>query len=184
MADTTASTETAYSALEILTSLLEPAELTTSTESADPAATTTSTALAPTAEPTAATNPTGSRTRKPKPERDDQVIINCMKAWNSTYKKEAANLAEGQSDWPAEKAANQAYLREAPPLVGHKNICDFIACINFAAMTQVVSHRETELYLANARVALVALSLQPKPQATGAKAGGKPDANSAEDQGQ
>jgi hypothetical protein len=154
MADTTVSTNTAASALAISTL----------------------TAIS--------TTPASPRTRDPKPDRDDQIIVNCMKSWNYTYKKEAANLGEGESDWPAEKAANQAYLRETPPLVGLKNICDFIACINFASMTGVVTHREAAHYLANARIALAALSLQPKPQATGAKSGGKTAANSAEGRGE
>jgi hypothetical protein len=111
---------------------------------------------------------------------DNEAIVRCMKAWNSAYKKEAANLDDDESDYPAEKAGNEAYLRATPPLVGYENICQFIACINFAAMTDIVSHRETELYLGNARVALAALSLQPKPQATGVKSGGKPSANPAE----
>ena len=97
-----------------------------------------------------------------------------MKAWNYAYKKEAANLDEGEDDYPAEKKANQAYLRDTPPLVGLKNICEFIACINFASMTDIVRHRDAAHYLANARIALAALSLMPKPQATGAKSLGKP----------
>jgi hypothetical protein len=119
-----------------------------------------------------------------KPDDDDKAVVSCMRAWNYAYKKEAANLGEGESDYPAEKAANQAYLRETPPLSGHENICDFIACINFASMTGIVTHREAAHYLANARIALAALSLQPKPQATGAKSGGKPAANPAEGTGE
>ena len=127
------------------------------------------------------TKPTGSRARKDKPGAENEAIVHCMRVWNYTYKKEAANLAEGESDWPAEKAANQAFLREVPPLSGHKNICDFIACVSFASMTDIVTHRAAAHYLANARIALAALSLQPKPQATGAKSGGITSANPAED---
>jgi hypothetical protein len=97
-----------------------------------------------------------------------------MRAWNYAYKKEAANLAEGESDYPAEKVANHAYLRETPPLVGYENICEFIACVNFASMTKIVTHKEAAHKLANAKIALAALSLQSKPQATGAISGGKP----------
>jgi hypothetical protein len=133
--------------------------------------------------PAISATPARSKARKDKDD-DDKAIVSCMRAWNYAYKKEAVNLGEGESDYPAEKAANQAYLRETPPLVGHKNVCDFIACINFASMTGIVTHREAAHYLANARIALAALSLQPKPQATGAKSGGKPAANPAEGTGE
>ncbi len=66
-----------------------------------------------------------------------------------------------------------------PPLSGHQNICDFIACINYASMKGVVTHNDATHYLANARIALAALSLRPKPQATGAKSGGKSEASAA-----
>jgi hypothetical protein len=133
--------------------------------------------------PAISATPARSKARKDKDD-DDKAVVSCMRAWNYAYKKEAANLGEGESDYPAEKAANQAYLRETPPLSGHENICDFIACINFASMTGIVTHREAAHYLANARIALAALSLQPKPQATGAKSGGKPAANPAEGTGE
>ena len=58
---------------------------------------------------------------------------------------------------------------------GLQNICDFIACINYrlhGGQSSRTTKRRT--ILANARIALAALSLRPKPQATGAKSGGKP----------
>jgi hypothetical protein len=129
-------------------------------------------------EPATPTTPAGSKSRKEirndEDDAGDEAIVRCMKAWNYAYKKEAANLDEGEDDYPAEKKANQAYLRDTPPLVGLKNICEFIACINFASMTDIVRHRDAAHYLANARIALAALSLMPKPQATGAKSLGKP----------
>src|SRR5579863_2615922 len=77
----------------------------------------------------------GSRSRKEMRNDEggaaDDAIVRCMKAWNYAYKKESADLDEGEDDYPAEKAANEAYLRDAPPLNGLKNICEFIACINF-----------------------------------------------------
>jgi hypothetical protein len=97
-----------------------------------------------------------------------------MRAWNYTYKKEAANLGEGESDWPAEKAANKAYLRAAPPLRGYKNICDFIACINFGSMTGIVRQFEAEHFLANAKLALSAVLRKPKPLSSEPRPLGRP----------
>jgi hypothetical protein len=134
-------------------------------------------------EPATPTTPVGSKSRKEtcKDEDDagDEAIVRCMKAWNYAYKKEAANIDEGESDYPAEKKANEAYLRDTPPLVGLKNICQFIACINFASMTGIIRPKDATHYMANARVALAALSLLPKPQATGPKSLGKPSTTSA-----
>jgi hypothetical protein len=101
-----------------------------------------------------------------RPERrrhvENATIIRCMKAWNYAYRKEAENLDDDESDYPAQKAANEAYLRATPPLNGYENICDFIACINFASMTDIVTHSEAEHYLANARTALAAFFHHPK----------------------
>ncbi len=170
MADTIVSTDTAAAELPIQTAL-EPTTALAAAEA--PTATSALETTDPLATSTARAGSKARQDKKDKPDTENEAIVHCMKAWNYTYKKEAAKLAEGESDWPAEKAANQAYLRETPPLVGYKNICDFIACINFASMTGIVTRREAAHYLANARVALAALSLQPKPQATGAKSGGK-----------
>jgi hypothetical protein len=114
-----------------------------------------------------------------KHHTDNQAILRCMRAWNYAYKKAADDLDEDENDYPAQKAGNKAYLRAMPPLNGQENICDFISCINFASMTDIVSHKDAEHYLANVRVALAALSLLRKPQAIGAKSGGKPLTNSA-----
>src|SRR5580704_326186 len=74
------------------------------------------------------------------PNDDNDAIVNCMQAWNYAYKKEAADLDDDESDYPAQKAGNEAYLRATPPLVGYENICQFIACINFAVMTDIISY--------------------------------------------
>ncbi len=177
MADTIVSTGTAGCALEILPAFPELTEPTTSTESADPAAAATSTALAittapaaataleTTSAPTATTKSAGSKAHKDKKDKnDDEKAINkCMRAWNYAYRKTFPDLAEDQSDWPAEKAANAAYLQATPPLIGYKNICEFIACINYASVTGIVTRREAAHYLDNAKVALSAIYHQPKP---------------------
>ena len=145
MASTTISTITAPAALQISNEPPEAGALTTSAASLT------------------ATTPARVRAPKPPDETENKAIVQCMRAWNYAYKKKIAEIDDGESDWPAEKAANEAYLRETPPLSGHKNICDFIACINFASMTDIVTHRSASHYLANARVALSAICHLPKP---------------------
>jgi hypothetical protein len=41
--------------------------------------------------------------------------------------------------------------------------------------TGIIIHTDAAHYQANPRIALAALSIRPKPQATGAKSGGKPE---------
>ncbi len=106
-----------------------------------------------------------------------KAISSCMRSWNYAHNKRAEG--ENPTAWECEKAGNKAYLNAVPPLSGHQNICDFIACINYASMKGVVTHNDATHYLANARIALAALSLRPKPQAIGAKSGGKPEADAA-----
>ncbi len=94
-----------------------------------------------------------------------QTIEVCMNAWNRAHDQQAEH--KGSSNWDCEKAGIKAYLRAVPSLSGYKNICDFIACINYASMTDVISHEDAEHYLANARIALSAIYHQPKPIAEG-----------------
>ena len=60
----------------------------------------------------------------------NQTIGVCMNAWNRAHDQQAEH--KGSSNWDCEKAGNKAYLRAVPSLSGYKNICDFIACINYA----------------------------------------------------
>ncbi len=112
------------------------------------------------------------RTERVQDDSGRKAIAICMRSWNYAHKKRAEG--ENPTDWECRKAGNKAYLNAVPPLPGHQNICDFIACINYASMAGIVTHNEATHFLANARIALAALSLRPKPQATGAKSGGKP----------
>ncbi len=88
-----------------------------------------------------------------------------MRAWNRAHDQQAEH--KGSSNWDCEKAGNKAYLNAVPSLSGYKNICDFIACINYASMIGVVTHSDAAHYLANARIALSAIYHQPKPIAEG-----------------
>jgi hypothetical protein len=117
--------------------------------------------------PRASTTPANSpapAVKKPRTTNDEnEAIVHCMKAWNYAYKKEAADLDDDESDYPAHKAGNEAYLRAIPPLVCYENICEFIACINFAAMTDIITFSEAKHYRANAKLALTAVLRKPKP---------------------
>jgi hypothetical protein len=160
------------------------ADLNASTPTAAPAFAGTAALVAPIAPPiltapaaTAAaagtTAPAGPR-KPPKTADDNEAIVRCMKAWNNAYKKEAADLDDDESDYPAQKAGNEAYLRVTPPLVGYENICQFIACINFAVMTDIINYSDAKHYRANAKLALTAAFRKPKPSADEPRPVGRP----------
>ncbi len=100
---------------------------------------------------------------KPQTSSDDsgkKAIDICRRAWTSAHDEQAE--VKGSSNWECEKAGNKAYLEAAPALSGYKNICDFIACINYASLTGVIIHTDAAHYLANARIALSTIYHQPK----------------------
>jgi hypothetical protein len=89
-----------------------------------------------------------------------EAIDICRRAWNSAHDEQAET--KGSSEYECEKAGNKAYLEAVPALSGYKNICDFVACINYASMTGVVTHNDAAHYLANARIALSTIYHNPK----------------------
>jgi hypothetical protein len=102
-------------------------------------------------------------------ESGKEAIDICMEAWNSAHDEQAEH--KGSSDWDCKKAGNQAYLKAVPSLSGYRNICDFIACINYASMTGIIIHTDAAHYLANARIALSTIYHRPKPPRNRNRAG-------------
>jgi hypothetical protein len=98
-------------------------------------------------------------TNSESPQND--AVDRCNRAWLRAFKKELANIDEGDSEYPATKAGNAAYLRAMPPLSGNQNICDFIACIAHALIIQAVAPMDAERLIAVAKMAVVALGRQP-----------------------
>jgi len=103
-----------------------------------------------------------------------QAIDICMESWNSAHDEQAE--IEGSSNWDCKMAGNQAYLEAVPSLSGYRNICDFIASINYASMTGIIIHTDAAHYLANARIALSTIYHRPKPAR---KRGGRQPKSSA-----
>ena len=99
---------------------------------------------------------------EPQTSSDDpgkDAIDVCRSAWNSAHDEQAEH--KGSSNWDCEKAGNKAYLKAVPSLSGYKNICDFVACINYASMTGVIIHTDAAHYLANAKIALSTIYHNP-----------------------
>jgi hypothetical protein len=93
---------------------------------------------------------------------ENAAVVRCIRAFQRAYKKVLDELGKSASDYPAEKAGREAYLRALPPLSGYENIRDFIACIAYADLTELIRHSDAEHFLDSAKVALAAIRYQPK----------------------
>jgi hypothetical protein len=77
-------------------------------------------------------------------------VARCIVAHNKALK---AAREGGQGEWDSRKRAQHAYREAFPPLIGRKNIRDFIACVGYAMLTDVLSSSEGSRFLYAARVA-------------------------------
>ena len=114
----------------------------------------------------------GAAPGEPDPCTSNKAVAHCIRAWQCAYKQKLANLAEDDTEWDAQKAGNLAYLRAMPPLAGYENIHDFIACVAYAEVTDMIMRREAIDFLAAAKVPLGALrhelaSENPEPKPLG-----------------
>jgi hypothetical protein len=88
---------------------------------------------------------------------DNPAVSRCIRAWNRAYRKKLDNLDEDEGEFEAREAGKKYYLRAMPPLVGLENICDFIACVTYAQLAEVLRPNEAENLFSAAKVALSAL---------------------------
>jgi hypothetical protein len=98
-------------------------------------------------------------TNSDSPQND--AVERCNRARLRAYNKELANIKQDQSDYPAEKAGNKAYLRSLPPLSGYQNICDFIACIANGMAVDAIRPADADRLLAAAKIAVGAVRHEP-----------------------
>jgi hypothetical protein len=101
------------------------------------------------------------------PESINPAVARCIAAFQRTQDL----LQDQQSD--TEPFDDQfviehlvvAYREAMPPLSGHDNICDFIACVAHAMLKEIFDPRECQLYLNAARTALAACRARDRSQA-------------------
>ncbi len=105
---------------------------------------------------------------------ENDAVADCLRAWHITWDNELAKLDEDDDERHAEKEANEAFLAAMPPLSGHQNVCDFIACVTHAYMWDIISHQQLEHLLAAVKIALCALRLQPEPANSVRRGPGRP----------
>ena len=122
-----------------------------------------------------------STTEAPNRLSENNAVAECLRAWHITMENERAKLDEDDSEDDAEKEANEAFLAAMPPLSGHQNICDFIACVTQAYMWDIIRHQQAEHLFAAAKIAMSALRLDPQPAGTARRGPGRPRKSRAPD---
>ena len=78
------------------------------------------------------------------------AVFRCMEAWRQAYD---TSLNEGESEDTASDAADRAYLDAMPPLLGIRNIRNFIACVTHACLIGTIDGQDTARLLYAAQVA-------------------------------
>ena len=94
-----------------------------------------------------------------EPSCDNAAVRACMRAWQTAYNKTAA---KSDDDYEAEKAALKAFRRAMPHLAGQDNIRDFIACVTYASLNEIIRHSDAEHYLEAAKIAIGAVRHEAK----------------------
>ena len=110
-----------------------------------------------------------SESEHPDRPSDNPSVGRCIRAWNRAYQKKLKELDEDEDDFEAEEAGKHAYLRAMPPLAGYENIRDFIACVTYAEVVEIILPLNAARYLEGAKIALGALRHEAKPLRTTAR---------------
>ena len=87
---------------------------------------------------------------------ENPAVLRCIRAFNRANRKCREKNPEA-TPHEADIWGTNSYLRAMPPLVGINNIRDYIACVTFALVTDIISPDRAEMYLSAARVALGAI---------------------------
>jgi hypothetical protein len=98
-----------------------------------------------------------SEAKYPDRPSDNHSVARCIRAWNRAFHKKLEELEDGDSEYDAREAGKDYYLRAMPPLAGLQNIRDFIACVTYAQLIDILIPREAESLLAAAKIALSAM---------------------------
>jgi len=83
----------------------------------------------------------------------NSAVQRCAQAYNQTFSIERGKGANG---YESQKAARASFLNLIPDLDGHDAICDFIACVSYAMVHEILIEPHGTDLLGCARVALAA----------------------------
>ncbi len=92
---------------------------------------------------------------------ENPAVARCFEAWDAAYK---AHAVKHNSTYACETFAAKAFRRAMPHLAGHRNICDFIACVGYGMLNDIIDEKSSTKLLYAAQVALTSLTPKPKTQ--------------------
>lgn len=97
--------------------------------------------------------------RIPDRPNDNPAVARCILARQRAYNRE---FAESNNEVHAGNIGEEAYRHAMPPLSGYYNIRDFIACVTYAVLTDMLRPRQTDQLFEAAKIAISALRNEPK----------------------
>jgi len=123
--------------------------------------------------PKTAQSSSQTASRNAPPSLSNPAVALCARAWERTYKRILSAVPdEGKdaADWEdfAREKAEAAFRNALPPLCGEDNIRDFIACVAYALVNEIILPIVCTDYMEAAKVALSAVRArrrQPKSSA-------------------
>jgi hypothetical protein len=100
------------------------------------------------------------------PALKNPAVAHCCDVWERVH---AGSLKKKRSGASALNDASNAYCRAIPPLIGYENICDFIACVGFGMLTNMMLEASGTRLLYAAQVALSTVAPQSRMQTRSAE---------------
>ena len=95
---------------------------------------------------------------------DNPAIARCIDAWNKAYNEAMEEDQEDESS--AQSAAAEAYRNAMPPLMGARNIREFIACTAHGILIEAIRSSDATRLLYAAQVAAGAHRAKSKNKKT------------------
>ncbi len=105
-------------------------------------------------------SPASSPSAESQPPPVSLAVARCIEAYNRTYK---AERTARHDEFDSTRSAQRAFRAALPPLVGHENIRDFIACIAQSILLGAIKGNDASKLLYAAQVALGAARIQTAP---------------------
>jgi len=110
--------------------------------------------------------PIATMTTKPTQEQlfpalNNPAVAHCQGVWQYVYGLE---MKKKKGESAASYNADRAYLRALPPLFGYQNACDFIACVSYGMLTNIIRGDNATKLLYAAQVALSSVGKPPAKQ--------------------
>lgn len=111
---------------------------------------------------------TQSSSRANPPRSPNPAVARCAKAWERTYNKiisipDPDKTSEDMDDFAREEA-EIAFRKALPALCGEENIRDFIACVAYALVNNILIPFVCTNYFEAAKVALSAARVHRRPK--------------------